>query len=168
MILEFKNEYSFLSNFHVVGHQLVTVSLDADGLTKLWMPTVEHAYVVYKVKRWSNFEKMTDLSLQSYRRMTPGQAKRLGQKLNLRPDWEDVRFPAKFPVMRHLIRQKFSPGTPMAARLLDTGNHALIEGNHWHDQTWGWCLCKKHIQDPGLNFLGRFLMEIREEVRHMP
>lgn len=47
----------------------------------------------------------------------------------------------------------------MRARLLETGDAMLIEGNTWGDTFWGVC------NGQGLNVLGNLLMEIRQELR---
>jgi predicted NAD-dependent protein-ADP-ribosyltransferase YbiA (DUF1768 family) len=47
----------------------------------------------------------------------------------------------------------------LADRLLLTGDEELIEGNYWHDHIWGVC------DGTGTNWLGKILMEIRDELR---
>lgn len=84
---------------------------------------------------------------------SPYAAKKLGQSVKLRPDWEEV----KVQVMRGLIRQKFE--NPFLRPLLTaTSDAELIEGNHWHDRFWGVC------GGIGQNWLGRLLMEVRDEI----
>jgi predicted NAD-dependent protein-ADP-ribosyltransferase YbiA (DUF1768 family) len=67
--------------------------------------------------------------------------------------------------MLHLLRAKFISIPEHAEKLLATGNATLIEGNHWHDQYWGDCTCAKHRDVPGMNILGKLLMQVREELR---
>jgi predicted NAD-dependent protein-ADP-ribosyltransferase YbiA (DUF1768 family) len=81
---------------------------------------------------------------------TPGQAKRAGNNLVLRPDWEEV----KIPIMRELLKQKFS-NRALMYKLRQTKGE-LIEGNNWGDTFWGVC------KGQGENHLGRLLMEIRD------
>jgi predicted NAD-dependent protein-ADP-ribosyltransferase YbiA (DUF1768 family) len=50
--------------------------------------------------------------------------------------------------------------------LLATGDEELIEGNTWHDNTWGNCVCQKCQDIPGRNMLGMLLMELRTEIRY--
>lgn len=85
---------------------------------------------------------------------TPSITKRLGRKVSLRPDWEEV----KTEVMLQLVRQKFN-GTDLGAKLLATGNEPLEEVNRWGDTLWG------TTGGVGQNHLGRILMQVREELR---
>jgi hypothetical protein len=39
-----------------------------------------------------------------------------------------------------------------------------LEGNNWHDNTWGNCLCDKCKGIEGKNLLGNILMQVREEL----
>ena len=84
---------------------------------------------------------------------TPGEAKKLGRRINLRPDWET----AKDQVMEKLLRQKFQ--IPELRRLLtNTGTARLEEGNTWGDTYWG------TVNGVGQNKLGLTLMRIRDEI----
>ena len=65
---------------------------------------------------------------------TCGQAKHAGQRLVLRPDWEQI----KQAVMLNLQRQKYSY-PELRTLLLATGDSELIEGNTWGDTYWGVC-----------------------------
>lgn len=137
VISSFRNEFGFLSNFH-------EATIYVDG-TKY--RSVEHAYQAYKtLDPWS-------------RRLireakTPGEAKKLGQSVLLRGDWDEV----KIDLMRTFVRKKFE--NPFLRPLLLATNEAeLIEGNTWNDTFWGVC---KGI---GQNWLGKILMEVRDEIR---
>lgn len=79
-------------------------------------------------------------------------AKRAGQRLALRPDWEQI----KQAVMLNLQRQKYSY-PELRTLLLATGNLELIEGNTWGDTYWGVC------NGVGDNWLGKILMQVRAE-----
>ena len=83
----------------------------------------------------------------------PGDAKRLGRQVALRPGWDDLRV----EVMRGLLARKFAPGTDLAPRLLATGDAQLVEGNTWGDRFWGVC------RGQGRNQLGQLLMERRDQ-----
>lgn len=145
MINKFQDEngkHTFLSNFHV-------------GLTVLGTPSAEHAYQMLKTT--NVLDRMAVAACS-----TPGQAKRLGRKIELRPDWELV----KIEVMRFVLLDKFAAGSPIAEQLLDTGDEILIEGNHWHDNIWGDCTCGRDAcKNEGENLLGRLLMERRKQLR---
>ena len=87
----------------------------------------------------------------------PGEAKRLGRKIELRKDWESI----KLDVMRRGVKAKFDQNEQLRVRLLETGDQELQEGNYWHDLYWG-------IDEEtgcGENWLGKILMEIREQYR---
>lgn len=136
-ITSFHGEHSFLSNFHPCKVVL-------DGIT---YPSVEHAYQAAKtVDRAGRLllSKMT----------TAGHAKRFGQALRLRPDWDRV----KQSVMFDLLWQKFQDPI-LRARLLDTAPFRLIEGNTWGDTYWGVC------RGTGHNHLGRLLMQLRDQLQ---
>jgi hypothetical protein len=136
MISKFTDKYDFLSNFF--EH-----SITWEGIT---YPSVEHAYQAAKSKDVAEKTKIALLS-------TPGQAKRVGRAVQLRPDWEHV----KIGIMLELVRLKFSDPI-LKKKLLDTGDEELVEGNFWHDFFWGVC------DGTGLNWLGKILMEVRGEL----
>lgn len=143
MIDSFSGDYAFLSNFYPSP---IPVAITENETYNA--PTVEH-YFQY-MKTISDEEGHGILAAR-----TPGEAKRLGRKSRLRPDWEQV----KVQVMRDALRLKFS--TPqMKSRLLSTGNEFLVEGNSWNDTFWGVC------EGKGRNMLGYLLMEIREELKN--
>lgn len=144
MITKFSGKFAFLSNF---AHSPIILE---DG--KTW-PTVEHLYQALKT-----FNKLQreEIRLQS----TPGKAKRLGQKVDLRPDWESV----KEAEMLECVRLKFRHNLALCQKLIKTGNAELIERNRWHDNTWGDCHCSKCKNIPGKNLLGKLLMQVRNEL----
>lgn len=134
MIDSFSGEYAFLSNFY--RSEVVWSGFH--------FQTVEHAFQAAKC------EMANDASFHEIRlAKTPGIAKKLGQKVTLRADWED----AKVGIMKELIVRKFA--SPLGDQLLATGNHFLVEGNTWGDTFWGVC------NGNGRNVLGQLLMEER-------
>lgn len=135
--------YEFLSNFYpAVVHY--------EGIT---YPTTEHAYQAAKTLDRDQRYIMSRLN-------TPGRAKKLGQRLALRADWNM----AKFPIMRDIVAQKFTVHRHLAAMLLATDDAFLLEGNTWHDNVWGSCVCAACGAN-GQNHLGRILMEVRAELK---
>ncbi len=90
---------------------------------------------------------------------TPMAAKKMGQTVLMRPDWESV----KEECMNQVLRQKFKPGSELAERLKATYPADLIETNWWHDRQWGVCVCEK-CGNKGLNMLGKLLEKIRLEL----
>ena len=83
----------------------------------------------------------------------------LGRRVKLRPDWENV----KNEVMRELLMVKFGSGK-LREWLLATGDEKLVEGNTWHDNYWGSCICPR-CRNRGRNELGKTLMAIRQVLR---
>lgn len=131
MIDSFSGEYRFLSNFYADPH---------GGLS------VEHYYQARKTEDIEEADAILNAN-------TPGEAKRLGRKATLRPDWDDI----KDDVMLILLWRKFCH-EPLRTRLLETGDQELIEGNTWGDTYWGVCNGK------GKNMLGKLLMKVRDEL----
>lgn len=87
------------------------------------------------------------------------QAKSLGKKIALRPDWNDVRI----DIMRQVVSSKFSDPT-LVEKLLVTGEEELVEGNTWGDKIWGCVWDGKSWQ--GENNLGKILMEVRQAINN--
>jgi len=137
----FEDEYAFLSNFYP---SLILV----DGLL---FPTVEHAFQAAKTRFMEEKVDIRDA-------LTPAKAKRLGRKCCLRADWQSV----KREVMLDCLRLKFNI-TDLRDKLLATGDATLVEGNTWHDNYWGVCMCPNCLHKPKRNVLGYFLMQVREE-----
>ena len=133
IIDEFKGQYAFLSNFYPC-----LIHWDA-----MDYPSVEHAYQASK----------SDLMLPRLKickAKTPGEAKRLGQKVDLIPGWEFL----KQGIMYQLLELKFCTN-PLKQKLIDTRPNVLIEGNNWGDTYWG------QVDGKGQNLLGKMLMNIR-------
>ena len=132
----FQGDFRFLSNFYPCPVVLEGVLYSS----------VEHAYVA---------AKSSDPAFRAQVARTEGAnaAKKLGRKVKLRPDWEQV----KVSVMESLLRQKFSFGSDLAMRLQSTGKAELVEGNWWGDTFWGVC------KGRGLNTLGKLLMKVRQD-----
>lgn len=136
MIDSFRGQYRFLSNF-----EASTVRFE----DKLY-PTVENAYQAAKT--------LDITAREPFENMTAGEAKRAGRYLELRPDWNNC----KYTIMYNLVLQKFKNHEILKAKLLQTGNEELVEGNNWGDTYWGSC------QGVGQNNLGKILMQVREEL----
>jgi ribA/ribD-fused uncharacterized protein len=137
MIDSFTGKYRFLSNF-------APSKVDYFGDE---YPTVEHAYQAAKTSDPQEREKVRLCK-------TPGEAKRMGRTITLRKDWEE----RKIEIMYMLCNHKFSDPL-FAAALLETGTEELVEGNNWGDKFWG------KVNGEGENWLGKILMQIREEIK---
>lgn len=133
-------EYRFLSNFYVSPFR------DEGG--EFWR-SVEHYYQAHKTLDANQREAIRKAS-------TSSEAKTKGSWCSLREDWEDV----KLDVMRKALRFKFTSSEGLKWDLLATGDDVLIEASPV-DSYWGWG--KYHT---GQNWLGKLLMELREELRN--
>jgi len=103
--------------------------------------------------------------------MSPSQAKKAGRRMPLREDWMDVRV----DMMRFVIESKFFTTRYGDGKyLVETGDEELVEGNSWGDTFWGVAnpgsrLNPGQLFTPqGENWLGRLLMERREQLRAKP
>lgn len=105
MINKFRGKYYFLSNFY-------ETPVTWNGLTYL-----NNEAAFQSAKTFSDRECFTNLD--------PSSAKKLGRKVQLRSDWENV----KDDVMYEICKAKFSQNTELKKRLLSTGNEYLEEGN---------------------------------------
>ena len=130
----FRGAYAFLSNFAWVGDT-----------------TVEHQWQAEKTLN-------PDVRARILQAKSPGAAKLAGRQVQLRADWEEI----KYERMKFWLDWKFSQPV-FAAQLEATGNAVLIEGNQWGDEIWGrvW----RHGHWEGQNWLGKLLMQIRAERR---
>ncbi len=141
----FKGEYRWLSNFHLA-------EVEFEGIK---YPSTEHAYQAAKSDSKEIREEISKLE-------KPNQAKKAGKLFTvLPPDWHTSR---KFEVMEAVLREKFFKHPDLRTKLLETGAVELIEGNTWHDNEWGSCICEK-CNNTGKNNLGKLLMKIREELK---
>jgi ribA/ribD-fused uncharacterized protein len=134
-ITSFSREYHFLSNFFT----------EPDGTH------VEGEYQARKT-----------LPISSHiEKMKPGDAKRAGKKVKLRPDWEQV----KLRIMDELVMAKFVDHPELREKLLATRDVELIEVNAWGDRFWGMCHDPVTGQMAGKNHLGLTLMGVRDWLR---
>lgn len=144
-INRFMGDFSFLSNF-----QACTVTWEGVSYG-----SVEAAFQAAKCA------DLTDRA--PFRDCLPSEAKRLGRRCKLRPDWEFV----KLSIMETLVWRKFQGNSELRQALLETGDAELIEGNRWHDNFWGDCCCPKCSAIQGENRLGAILMNVRSKLRRV-
>jgi len=140
IINHFEEKYKFLSNFFA----------SSIFYQEEVYPTAEHLFQALKIK---NEESRKQIRLAS----SPSSAKKIGQAVTLRKDWERV----KDKLMYMVVRLKFFD-PKLKKALLGTGTNTLIEGNYWHDNYWGDCYCNKCAQIKGKNQLGKTLMKVRK------
>lgn len=99
---------------------------------------------------------MTEEEKVQFTEFGPGKSKGVGRRVQLRPDWNEV----KVGIMEEIVRAKFTQHPELAARLLATGDKVLVEGNHWGDTFWG----VDTRTGQGENHLGKILMKVRTEL----
>ena len=135
-IRQFRGDFFFLSNFY-------------------------NCPVAYKQLTYTNNEAafqaqkcVSDTERIQFTKLSPSEAKRLGRRVSLRKDWEDV----KVSIMEEVVRAKFTQNAELADKLLATGDAHLEEGNTWGDKVWG------TVNGIGANQLGIILMKIRDEI----
>ncbi len=143
-IIGFEGGYRFLSNF------FPSFILHRRDI----YPTAEHLFQALKARNLVS-RKMIRLA------SSPGEAKRIGNRIALREDWEDI----KRKLMYTVVRLKFQQNKGLKKALLETGNASLVEGNSWHDNYWGDCICRGCKEHKGQNHLGKILMRVREYLR---
>ena len=136
MIGPFTGYYRFLSNFYpcVVFHD------------NTFYCSAEHAYQAAKTL---DIEE----KLKIRRCVTASVAKKVARTINLRPDWEQV----KFEIMKEIVTDKFQRNDFLKNMLLKTGDLPIAEVNNWGDTYWG------VFGGVGSNHLGKILMEIRSQ-----
>lgn len=137
MIDRFQGAYSFLSNFYLC---------DVFSESILYH-SIEHAYQAAKTVIPEEKARVRDARM-------PAMAKRIGGRVLLRPNWDRV----KLTIMQTLLQSKFRDPT-LRAKLLDTSDEELVEGNWWGDTYWG------VYHGVGENHLGRLLMELRGDIQ---
>lgn len=142
-ISSFRDEYRFLSNFY-------QIKITYKGKT---YHNVEAAFQAQKCIKEEEKVKFTLIK-------NPVRAKQMGKKVELRSDWNQVS-----PIiMKELIMIKFA-NEDLKAKLLATKDAYIEEGNQWHDNFWGRCICEKCKDKSSKNILGTILMEVREYYR---
>lgn len=144
VITVFDGDFAFLSNFYYSPIRIGGIDF----------PTVEHAFQALKTYSIDEQKKIAAAP-------TPGEAKRMGRRVTLRPDWEEVKEAA----MLMCLREKFTI-PKLREKLLETGDTYLVEGTLWHDNEWGSCHCEQCVNKIGKNKLGNLLMQVRKEIRN--
>ena len=133
----FFGEYRYLSNFEICD-----IYFDSD----LYGST-EAAYMAGKTtdpEIRKLFQKSTGI--------LPKEARKLGQEITLRSDWDVVRY----DTMAIVVFDKFYRHKYLRDKLLSTGDKYIEETNHWKDRYWGVC------DGVGESNLGKILMATRE------
>jgi ribA/ribD-fused uncharacterized protein len=135
-----KEKYGCFSNFYPGPFEI-------DG--KSW-PTTEHYFAAMKTHDESEQEAIRKAA-------TPGDAKRMGRVVTLRPDWEGI----KYDTMIDALTAKFGNDAKLKEVLLSTGD-ALIYEDSPYDVVWG--TGERGGVGTGKNLLGKALMQVRTEL----
>lgn len=108
----------------------------------------EHRYQAHKASNEEDHEKI---------RKTKGckACKSLARSIDLRPDWEEV----KFDIMLDTIRLKVAQYEFIKEKLLETGDEEIAEDSPY-DAIWG-----LGPDGKGQNLLGKAWMQVRKELR---
>ena len=109
-------------------------------------PSTENAYQASKT--------IVEFERRAFTKYTPGQAKRAGRKVTLRPDWDEVNL----GIMLDLQIQKFD-NPKFKELLLQTEDCLIVEGNSWNDTFWG------IYEGKGENNLGKLIMLVRSSLK---
>jgi ribA/ribD-fused uncharacterized protein len=152
-IEQFQGQYEYLNNMfrQRVGNLVLPEGIE--------VPTVEHGYQADRLL--DPADRLTVLASPTghLAKVTTRNLKKAGAPID--PRWKERRL----PVMRGFVLQKFTRNHDLADQLLSTGDQFLAEGNDWGDKFWG--ICPPFTQN-GENWLGKILMETREELRLDP
>lgn len=131
-----KGDYKEFSNFY-------PSEIEIDRKT---YPTVEHYFQACKAIKEADHEKVRMAE-------SPYEAKKLGNDIDIRPDWEEV----KYGVMIKGLYAKFTGHIVLKVLLLTTGDLTIHEHTE-NDKEWGW------FDGKGGDKLGKALMEVREQI----
>lgn len=132
----FRDYYWFLSNFYPVT------------LRDLEYPSITYGSIeaAFQAAKTLSYEER-----KAFESLSPREAKRLGRRVFLRPNWDSI----KEEIMESYLRQKFS--IPMLRKRLEAIEEPLVEDNTWGDRYWG------RVNGRGLNRLGALLEKIKKE-----
>ena len=130
--MKFRGKYMFMSN-------MFNCNIEWKG------EVYKSSETIYQMEKC---EKEEDK--KAFRMLNGYEAKRLGRRVNMRSDWNDI----KVDVMRDILSCKFDSN--LYNKLLEV-EEDIVEDNHWGDRFWGVC------NGTGENMLGKLLMELRDE-----
>ena len=151
----FRGDYRFLSNFYPAPLILWGTSFATSEHAYQWSKTHDEAEK-HSIRFTAKQTETSVIEVPS----TAAESKSAGAIVTKRPDWEEVRY----EIMVEILRAKFSQNLDLKEKLLTTDNAILIEGNTWHDRTWGVCRCES-CGNFGKNLLGKALMQVRRELK---
>ena len=134
-ITSFRGKYGFLSNFH-------ECPIEYPYASGIYFKSSEHIYLAHKAKYKKDYEFIRNHPFEGL--------KESSRMIPLRDDWDDV----KYEIMMEALLDKFTQNYNLWDKLVNTGDIPIIEGNSWHDNEWGDCMCDKCSKIEGQNKLG--------------
>lgn len=142
-VINFYSQHGYYGEFS----NFAPYPIHLDG--KKWK-TTEHYFQAQKFKN-------SKLQAKVRGARTPGLAAAIGRNRSnpLRRDWEKV----KIDVMRKAVHAKFTQHQDLRKLLVETGDAIIVEHTK-NDKFWG-----DGGNGHGQNWLGKILMEIREEIK---
>lgn len=165
----FRDENRWLSNFAYgpfwykgVRFDNVEQAFQAEKFSHLSTAEAAKAIGAENMEKYHLSMSDNKLLFHYFAQLKAVEAKKASHLTQVRPDWDTV----KFDIMHKLVDLKFTSNPHLMAKLLSTGDAELIEGNYWHDNTWGMCSCYRCRNIASKNMLGKILMEVR--TAHMP
>jgi len=135
-IKSFRGRYFFLSNFFICPIMYEGISYTS-------------AKSAFQATKCEDIERR-----QEFSNLDPSKAKRKGNSVRLRNDWEKI----KIGIMYEIVKEKFIQNSGLLKALLETEDAYLEEGNTWGDDEWG------TVNGKGKNKLGKILMKVRKEL----
>lgn len=144
MINSFSGLYEFLSNFY-------NCPVTFYGIT------YRNSEAAFQAQKTKDEDVKREFSV-----LNPSSAKLKGRNIELREDWDKV----KYNIMYHVVFYKFIQNKDLFFKLIQTKDEELIEGNWWHDNYWGDCHCDRCKDIKGQNKLGKILMDLREKFKN--
>lgn len=141
----FSNELSFLDNAHPCF-----IRMSVLGQNHVFR-SAEAAFQAGKCTSSEDVLQFTTVA-------SPAEAKRLGNHIHIREDWDLF----KVTWMQRVLLCKFTQNPILLGKLIDTYPLPLVASNTEDDLFWGKC------NGIGKNQLGAILMEIREIKRDIP
>lgn len=150
VISDFSGDFEFLSTYFSRNQTSLIFYEEEDdsGNSSIvscyeTVPTLEHLYQMNKT-----VNRKEQLLIKNA--LTPGQAKRLGQRVTLIKNWDSKRL----KVMENLIEEKFANNFDLKIKLLSLKDCDLKFLNSDCDEFWG----------KEKNQLGKILMKVRDRI----
>jgi len=141
-IIEFTEDYRFLSNFWICNELINYASLSSYSTESIYQAC----------------KSLHPTETKQIAAMLPSRAKRAAKTIK----YPNPNFHAqKLEVMQDLVLIKFRQ-PDLKELLLATKDAELIEGNWWHDSFWG----LDFHTNQGLNHLGHILMTTRAIIKN--